>query len=166
MFAAIFYGILLDQVTARICVEYFTIGHEPIFGTEDPTLLGLGWGVLATWWVGLLLGVPLAIAARAGGRPKREVATLIKPIALLMLISAIGALTAGVVGWNLAEQELVEIIGPLARDVPKEKHVPFLADAFAHNGSYAIGFIGGVVMIVRVWRSRRVSPAGTNGRGT
>jgi hypothetical protein len=42
------YGIVHDQITARICVEYFTIGHPPVFGTADPTLLGLGWGVIAT----------------------------------------------------------------------------------------------------------------------
>ena len=29
--SAIFYGVLHDQVTARVCVEYFTIGHPPIF---------------------------------------------------------------------------------------------------------------------------------------
>ncbi len=62
--AAVAYGIVHDQVTARVCVEYFTVGHPPIFGTNDPTLLGIGWGILATWWVGILLGVPLAIAAR------------------------------------------------------------------------------------------------------
>ena len=56
--SAILYGILQDQVTARVCVEYFTIGHPPVFNTESPTLLALGWGVIATWWVGLLLGIP------------------------------------------------------------------------------------------------------------
>jgi hypothetical protein len=40
--AAIVYGILHDQVTARVCVEYFTIGHPPIFHTDDPTLLAFG----------------------------------------------------------------------------------------------------------------------------
>ena len=34
------YGIVHDQITARICVEYFTIGHSPGFDTDDPTLLG------------------------------------------------------------------------------------------------------------------------------
>src|SRR3954451_19765307 len=53
--AAVLYGIVHDQVTARICVEYFTIGHPPVFDTESPTLLGLGWGVIATWWVGLVV---------------------------------------------------------------------------------------------------------------
>src|SRR5262249_11114159 len=67
---AIAYGIAHDNVTARVCVEYFTIGHVPIFGTENPTLLALGWGVLATWWVGLGLGLLLALACRRGRRPK------------------------------------------------------------------------------------------------
>ena len=54
--SAICYGIVHDQITARICVEYFIIGHPPVFGTDSPTLLGLGWGVIASWWVGLILG--------------------------------------------------------------------------------------------------------------
>ncbi|MFI5379272.1 MAG: hypothetical protein ACHRHE_08245 [Tepidisphaerales bacterium] len=32
--AAVCYGIVHDQVTARICVEYFTIGHPPVFLTD------------------------------------------------------------------------------------------------------------------------------------
>ena len=37
-FAAIGYGIVHDQITARVCVEYFSIGHPPIFPTDDPTI--------------------------------------------------------------------------------------------------------------------------------
>jgi hypothetical protein len=47
--SAVIYGILHDQVTARFCVEYFTVGHPPVFDTTSPTLLGVGWGVIATW---------------------------------------------------------------------------------------------------------------------
>jgi hypothetical protein len=47
--AAVLYGIVHDQVTARICVEYFLVFHPPIFPTQSPTLLALGWGVIATW---------------------------------------------------------------------------------------------------------------------
>jgi hypothetical protein len=152
--AAIVYGILHDQVTARICVEYFTIGHAPIFGTEDPTLLGIGWGILATWWVGLLLGVPLAAVARAGRLPKRSASSLVRPILALMLVSAVGALLAGLVGWFLASRGVVRLMGPLAEDVPADKHVPFLIDGFAHTASYAFGFFGGLVVMALVWRSR------------
>src|SRR5262249_32121548 len=38
--ATVLYGICHDQVTARVCVEYFTVGHPPVFGgLTDPTLL-------------------------------------------------------------------------------------------------------------------------------
>jgi hypothetical protein len=124
--AAITYGVLHDQITARICVEYFTIGHAPIFGTEDPTLLGLGWGVLATWWVGVLLGAPLAAVARIGSSPKRTAISLARPMAVFMLVSAICALVAGTVGFFLARSGSIRLIEPLASAVPIAKHNPFL----------------------------------------
>ena len=152
--AAIAYGILHDQVTARICVEYFTIGHAPIFGTEDPTLLGISWGILATWWVGLFLGVPLTIVARAGKRPKRDAASLVRPIAILMAVSACGALVAGLLGWMLASRDVVRLVGPMAEAVPADRHVAFLIDGFAHTASYGFGFVGGLIVMALVWRSR------------
>ena len=30
IFAAIVYGIIHDQITARVCIEYFTVGHPPV----------------------------------------------------------------------------------------------------------------------------------------
>jgi hypothetical protein len=152
--AAIAYGIAHDQVTARVCVEYFTIGHPLIFGTEDPTLLGVGWGIVATWWVGLLLGLPLAIAARAGRRPKRSAGSLVRPVARLLAVMAGCALAAGVMGWMLARAGLVHLDGPIARELPADRHVPFLADLWAHSASYFVGLVGGIVVIARVWRSR------------
>ena len=64
--AAVIYGIVHDQITARVCVEYFTIGHPDIFGTDSPTLLAFGWGIVATWWAGVLIGVPLAFTSLLG----------------------------------------------------------------------------------------------------
>jgi hypothetical protein len=159
--AAIGYGIVHDQVTARICVEYFTIGHPPIFGTDDPTLLGIGWGILATWWVGLILGTALAVVARAGSLPKRDARSLVRPIAWLMLASAVGAILAGVVGGVLASSGVVWLVEPLASEVPAERQVAFLIDGFAHTASYGVGFVGGLVVLALVWRSRMMaaSPA-------
>lgn len=154
--SAICYGIVHDQITARVCVEYFTIGHPPVFSTESPTLLAFGWGVLATWWVGLIIGIPLAIAARAGNRPKRTAASLVRPIAILLGVMAICALLAGMLGFNLARHGAVFLTEPLASAVPREKHVPFLADLWAHLASYIVGFVGGIVLIVKTWRSRGV----------
>ena len=155
MASAITYGIIHDQVTARICVEYFTIGHPPIFGTEDPTLLGLGWGILATWWVGLFLGLPLAVVARCGSRPKRTAKFLVRPIAGLMAFAACGAFIAGAVGWLLASRGLICLGEPFASEVPSDRHVAFLIDAFAHTASYGCGFLGGLVVLALVWHGRR-----------
>lgn len=152
--SAIIYGVLHDQVTARICVEYFTIGHAPVFPTDSPTLLGIGWGIIATWWVGFLLGVPLSIAARSGKREKRSVRSLVRPIAALLGVMAICALVAGVTGYILGRCGVVSLLEPLASRVPPEKHVWFLADLWAHRMSYFSGFAGGIVVIVSVWRGR------------
>src|SRR5438105_15857322 len=116
--AAVCYGIAHDQVTARVCVEYFTVGHPPVFDTDDPTLLGIGWGIIASWWVGLLLGIPLACVAQAGGRPKRNVDSLIRPSAWLFAAMVVSALVAGILGWQLANNDVVFLVGRVARMVP------------------------------------------------
>ncbi len=160
--AAVLYGIVHDQITVRVCVEYFTIGHPPVFGTDDPTLLGLGWGLIATWWVGLLLGIPLALAARAGSRPRRSAASLVRPIAWLLAVMAGCALLAGLTGWLLARSGVVVLVGPIKHLVPADRQVPFLADLWAHLASYIVGLVGGVVLVVLVWRSRgRLNPSET-----
>jgi hypothetical protein len=160
--AAVIYGIVHDQITARICVEYFTIGHPPVFDTTSPTLLGIGWGIIATWWMGVFLGAPLAIAACAGARPKRTAATLVRPVATLLLVMGICAFLSGLTGYVLAKQGAVRLVGPLATAVPRDRHVPFLTDLWAHDASYLVGFFGGLVVIARVWRSRG-EPAGPSG---
>jgi hypothetical protein len=152
--SAVVYGIVHDQVTARLCVEYFTIGHPPVFDTNSPTVLGLGWGIIATWWVGLLLGIPLAVAARAGRRPKRSAGSLLRPIVTLLGVMGICALLAGIAGVVLGSIEAIHLVEPMASKVPQGRHARFLAAGGAHLASYLVGFVGGIVVIARVWRSR------------
>jgi hypothetical protein len=152
--AAVVYGIAHDQVTVRVCIEYFTIGHPPVFDTESPTLLALGWGILATWWVGLLLGALLAFAAIRGRRPRRTARSLVRPITMLLGCMAAVAVVAGVIGFVVANAGWVVLLEPLASAVPRDRHVVFLANLWAHSASYLVAFLGGVVLINRVWRSR------------
>lgn len=152
--AAIVYGVLHDQVTARVCIEYFTVGHPPVFATTDPTLLALGWGVIATWWVGLLLGIPLVLAARVGARPALRARDLVRSVLVLLGCMALASLVAGVVGWSLARAGAVVLVEPLAGRLPAEWHVPFIADLWAHLAAYAVGFTGGAAVCVTTWRRR------------
>ncbi|MEW6236110.1 MAG: hypothetical protein AB1656_12050 [Candidatus Omnitrophota bacterium] len=152
--SSVIYGVLHDQITARICIEYFTIGHPPVFHTDSPTLIGLGWGVIASWWVGLLLGVPLAYAARAGAWPKRSASSLIRPMAILMLSAGLAALLAGVIGYILARNGIAFLPHHMASRIPQEKQIAFMTDLWAHSASYAAGFAGGMILIAYVYFSR------------
>jgi hypothetical protein len=156
--AAVSYGILHDQITARVCIEYFTIGHPQILAVEtnSPTVLGFVWGVVATWWVGLGLGIPLAIAARVGPRPKKSFRELIRPLLILMSATGALALVAGVLGYTTASVGWFELRDSLADRIPQSQQARFIADLFAHNMSYAAGAIGGGLLILRTWRSRPI----------
>lgn len=152
--AAVVCVIVHDQVTARVCVEYFTIGHPPVFPTDSPTLLGLGWGVIATWWVGLLLGIPLPAVARFGSRPPRSARSLLRPLLVLLAVAGSSAGVAGILGWWLAINGTVFLTDPLASAVPRARHPLFIADLWAQTASYVTAFFGGCVLIVTVWGSR------------
>jgi hypothetical protein len=153
--SAIAYGIAHDNVTARVCVEYFTVFHPILVPTESPTVLALVWGVVATWWMGVLLGVPLAIVARAGSRPKLSARDLRRPIAILLGIMGCLSLLAGVVGYMTARTGAVWLVEPLASEIPRETQARFLADLWAHDAAYATGALGGVAIWIWAWRRRR-----------
>lgn len=157
--AAVIYGVLHDQVTARVCVEYFTIGHPPVFRTQSPTLLALGWGVIATWWVGLPLGMILAVCARKGSLPRLNARELLRPVAIMLCVLGVTAFVFGVVGYLLAMTDSVRLFGSLASAVPIEKHDAFIADLWAHNCSYFGGVVGTIALCVHVRRRRRRAAA-------
>ena len=151
--AAVFYGIVHDQITARVCIEYFTIGHPPLFPTGSPTLLALGRGVVATWWVGLPLGIFLALASRLGTWPRTGVRELFRPTVVLLIVMGLAAAFFGWRGFHRVSLGTIHLPSALAAAVPPEKHAAFIADWFAHSASYAVGALGGLVLCL--WMVRR-----------
>jgi hypothetical protein len=152
--AAICYGILHDQVTARICVEYFTVFHPPVFPTEDSTLLALGWGVIATWWLGAFLGVVLAISARAGHRRRVTARELVRPVIQLLAVMALSAFLFGTTGYVLARRGMIDPPVWVRGVLPQYSYSAFMADWWAHKASYAAATLGGVVLCVMTYRKR------------
>jgi H+/Cl- antiporter ClcA len=152
--AAVLYGVLHDLVTTRVCLEYFTVFHPPVFPTTSPTLLSLGWGFLATWWVGLILGIPASLAARAGSRPKLSARDLVRPTLVLLAVMGIVSLLSGIAGYESARSGRDRLTGELAALIPPEKHARFLADLRAHQAAYAAGFLGGIAVCLWIWRRR------------
>ena len=147
--AAIIYGVIHDQFTARICIEYFTVFHPPVFATQSPTLLALGWGVIATWWAGAMIGVLLAISSRAGSRPKLSVQSIVTWLPRLMAVMAFCAVVAGLVGFLLAP-----IPAAIAGALPVAMQRRFLADWWAHSASYLSGFAMGLLLCILAWIKR------------
>lgn len=152
--AAVGYGLVHDQVTARVCVEYFSIAHPPMLVTDSAFQLALVWGVVATWWVGLILGTGLAFAARAGSAPKEGLVSIWRRVLALMLWSGVFALMAGSAG------ALIEATAGMGMPVmwkpyiPPEKWTAFAFDAWAHSASYAGAALGGLWVIVQTYRRR------------
>jgi hypothetical protein len=155
--AAILYGIAHDQVTARVCLEYFTVFHPKVVDSEDPTVLGLVWGVLATWWVGLALGLLLALAARAGRRPPRSATSLVRPVGRLLLVMAGSALVAGLLGWASIHHDVLMLSGDRRVRLEPHRYARYFGVWWAHMASYLVGALGGIALCVRTWKSRRVS---------
>ncbi len=163
--AAIAYGIGNDQVTARVCPEYFTEGFHKnmlqrnvLYGNKlaahmmkvtNPTKIGLYWGVMATWWFGALLGAPTVLAARLGKWPKIAMKDLIKPLGVgLAFLYAMSAAAGGYGylasknGW--LSSGMRQNIRLAAGNTPSSAMHRYTADAFAHH----VGYFGGALVAV------------------
>ena len=152
MLAACVYGIAHNLITAHVCVEYFLPPIHPIiFPTESPIALALVWRVIATWWVGFLLGIPLAAVCRLGRKPKLTVKDIILPVLVLHAILYVSAMLFGIVGYAMAS---VLPIPFFPCEIAPERHAAFLFNFAAHNFSYHLGAVGGIVLMFCLWKQR------------
>jgi hypothetical protein len=134
--ALIGYGMLQDQVSARLCPEYFTIGHPPISGISAPTLLGIAWGLLGGLPGGILLGTALALAMRSGPRPPLAFAAVRRPILLLLAGMALGTLISGLSAWYNASVVNIAVGIPWSAVLAPERQRAFFIVASAHFATY------------------------------
>jgi hypothetical protein len=153
--AAVAFGLVHDQVTARVCVEYFTIAHERIIQSESPTVLGLVWGVVATWWAGAIAGIVVGAAAREGPWPPLGWRQFVRPAAWLGLAMAGGALIGGVAGYWLTARGVIEIVPSYADAIAPDRQARFMADVVAHLTSYVMGLVGAVAIAGWTLKTRR-----------
>lgn len=147
------YGILHDQITYSISPEYFTkfkykqFGFEPEwFGGHRATVAVIGF--LATWWMGLLIGIPLGLLSFIFPTHKIMSKGLRKAIILVLLITAMAGiagffygkfyLTGKEVSWwlpeNLSDRDAFIIVGSI------------------HNFSYASGLFALILALVYIFK--------------
>ncbi len=151
--AACAYGVIHDQITIRLCLEYFTVAHPPLFHTTSPTLLALCWGVAATAGIGAVFGMVLALVSQSGPAPY-PISRVARLILLLLTAMAGSAVVAGIVGYQLSQRGLISIPSGVARAIPEEQHHRFMAVWFAHGASYFVGLTGSAIVCFAVWNAR------------
>ncbi len=155
--ASIVYGVIHDQFTIRLSLEYFTVLHPRLFPEDfpvSPTLLALCWGIIATWWVGLILGVIIAATSCLGNRPSLSVKALVLPILKLLLTMGILAAVAAPIGYGLGWCGILLPAPLVLEEVPPEHINALFAAGASHLTSYASGFIGGIWVAVWAWNRR------------
>jgi hypothetical protein len=160
------YGMAQDQISARLCPEYFTALHNPIPGLTDPTLLGLAWGFLGAAPGGIAMGYAAGLAATVGRRPPMAVRELVRP--MLVLLAAVATVTAitGISAHRHAEMFAIRLDSFADRLVPVERHRSLFVVACYHLAAYASAIIGSIVMCVWIGAERnRRAQAGDRATG-
>ena len=153
--AAVIYGLIHDQITIRICPEYFTVWHPQVSDTTNLTMLALIWGVIATWWMGTFLGIVLGVFAVAGPLPLPTTRTIIWTLARILIWTAACAILAGLIAWVSHLTVPFFIMGPELSRLDEDFHRRFAIDLIVHNTSYDVGPIATIVFGILLLRDRR-----------
>jgi hypothetical protein len=153
------YGALHNQLSFSLAPEYFSAFKFNQFDVPwaySQPRLGAAWvGVLASWWMGLIVAAALGLVALRAHSARLMARLLAQSFGLVMLV----ALAVGLWGlWSGVQQVTPTTIAHyrnwLAAGVTDP--VAFVRVGFMHNAGYAGGVLGLVVGLVHVlWRTRK-----------
>ena len=154
LFGAIAYGVIHDQITVRICPEYLTEWHPPIIASTDPNTVALAWGVVATWWFGLILGAGLAFFTTVGSWPVAPWKWVVRSVTGIFGTAAFSATVAGLIVSLGGFQANQEFFGPIFPPEDTVKWKAILVVATIHTTSYiaaavSAGIAGVAVLLLR-----------------
>jgi hypothetical protein len=155
------YGAVHDQISYTVAPEYFHVFKFEQFWIDPAFHNRLGAaivGVRASWWMGLLIGLPIGVIglfARSHGDFVRTFARAAVVVVATTLLMGLGAL--GYAFITLSADNLPDWV----EGWPLTDPVAFARAGTMHNFSYlggGLGLIAGiVVMLIGVVASRRKS---------
>lgn len=96
------FGILHDQITFTISPEYYThfkfnqFGLD-YYGNNQRMLVGIV-GIMATWWVGLILGTVFSLMSLFLKTPKEMIVKSMQTVLIALLITVITAIAGYLYG--------------------------------------------------------------------
>ena len=168
--AAMVYGMLNDQVTSGISWEYFYYGKEldKVLGPDiPPDRAALRWqaakiGAMATWSVGLILGVAILIANNPRrDRPQVPLGHLLVLLGPVLALTVLFAAAFGLLGWYGWLNWMFEDFRDMWRlNIFRPHH--FTAVYGAHLGGYVGGLIAGTFAVLRVLQMRKMAKGTTS----
>lgn len=148
---AVVYGVAHDLVTAHVAVEYFTVYHPRLIASQSPIVMALMWGFLATFWVGGIGGLAIALANTLGSWPSVPWARLRGWIWKWLVVVWVLAMT---LLWGL--YLIADLMPKGDRAATFEQDRRLVAVASIHALSYAMAAGAVVVLVIAtlVWRRR------------
>ena len=157
--AAIF-GALHNQLSYSVGPSYFHALKFPQFGIAEGTAPRFGAaqvGVLASWWMGALVGLPaFVLGLFTVPRAQSYLAAGIGAIGLVLVLATFFAL-AGLVGGLLADATgLLDAVLTLPQGVERSD---FLRAGFMHEAAYVAGGLGALLAIWPMRRARAIDLA-------
>jgi len=151
------YGIIHDQITYSISVEYFTkfkfyqfglmdIGNEAIF--PNPRLQVSIIGFMATWWLGIPIGVLLGIEVLRYKNPKEMFSATFKAIFITILVAVLGGIVGFFYGYFFLINRPIEDFSTwyIPDNIIDIKS--YIEVGAIHNFSYISGIIGLLVALI------------------
>jgi hypothetical protein len=153
--ATLGYGLIHDQVTARVCLEYFSIAHPFLIDSDSPTIVGLAWGVTATWRIAIILEVAAGLVSQVGPWPRFSASQLVRPVGYLVTIIGVASICGGVAAYVLSELEFIHLTEPAATAIERSSQIAFLGDRWAHRVAHGVGILGAGVLCSTIWVTRK-----------
>ena len=147
------YGIVHDQLTYAISPEYYTkfkfiqfgLGNEGAVAAR-PRLMAILVGIMATWWMGLIIGTILSLFALTFKDGKIMFSVTLRAMLLTIIIAFTTGLAGLVLGYiSLSLDDRIQFYPYKVYDP-----VAFEAVGTMHNFSYAGGIIGLLAGIVYI----------------
>lgn len=156
MGAALLYAVVHNLLGAAFCPEYLAVGLPPAFQTTSAIGLALGWALLGTWWLSLVLGLALAVLARVGPEPHLNAREFLKPGGYVLAATAVTALIGGVAGYLVGWGGAAGIPAEFTWQVPSEHAAGYVANQWAEWAAYAGGIAATFLLYRWVWQRRNL----------
>ena len=144
------YGIIHDQITYTISPEYYTklkfyqfglVGLNEEWNPESPRLYVALVGFLATWWMGIIIGLILGLL----GLLLQDWKIMFQVVLRAIIIAVIITILAGFVGLIYGSAFFQHANWKLPINIIDEKS--FIIVGSMHNFSYLGGLIGLIIGI-------------------